>query len=128
MSSAIDPVMLSGVFAGSPMQAGANQALQAVNQMAGSTNLSQGEFVQIYQNMLMTQSFANLFKDPDDDSDDSGGGFGVPNMQDLFATMPGLLPHKNLEISHVEIDGNTGKVVYKDGSTATVPIQAAKTE
>ena len=126
-SQSIQNALSRGILAGSPAGFGAQTALQAATQLAGSQKMSQGDFLRIYQSMLMSQSFSKIFNDDSkNDGEDGGlGSMGAPSLSELMGTVPGLTPKAPTDIDHVELDGKNGKVVFKDGTTTEVPIQAA---
>ena len=106
----------------------AKNALGSAAQLAaGIKDLKQGDFFQIYQNVLLSESMSKLWDDSDEDHQGQDGFSGLGgDFQSLLSGIPGLNAPQNLEISHVVIEGNKGKVVFSDGSSKDVPIQAAK--
>ena len=114
-----------------PMDASSQSALTAATQIAGTLkDAKNGDFFQIYNNLLLSDSISKIFDDgtgknaSQSNADDSLSGLGG-NFQSLLTSIPGLNTPQNIDISHVEVDGNNGKVVFSDGSSKTVPIQTA---
>lgn len=110
-----------------PLDQSAKNAFAAANQMvAGIKDVKPGAFFEIYNNLLTADSFSRLFSDgTDDNNNQDNAGFGTGSLQDIVGNIPGLSTNANANITRVEVSGDTGKVIFADGTSTSVPVVKA---
>lgn len=129
MGNQIQSILTKNLLGSGPLDGSARGALAGAAQMtSGLKNVSDGAFFEIYKNLLETDAFSKIFSNnfSDNQDEDSSLGFGSSSISDLMASIPSIAKPQNLEISHVEIDGDTGKIIFKDGSSTAVPVTVKK--